>query len=114
VLPLYRVHTSAADMLLSAGGHVPWKPSPLPACIHSSRYELNNAAELIVVLLLLQVVNPHMRAHLYTWGAGHVTAEGERIPVKVGTPRRPFFLVAALPAAAHISFAMQCVIGQTY
>ena len=24
-----------------------------------------------------------MKAHLYTWGGGHVTAEGERIPVKV-------------------------------
>jgi hypothetical protein len=24
-----------------------------------------------------------MHAHLYTWGAGHATAEGERIPVKV-------------------------------
>jgi hypothetical protein len=30
-----------------------------------------------------QVVNPRMHAHLYTWGVGHATAEGERIPVKV-------------------------------
>lgn len=37
----------------------------------------------MITMLSLQVVNPHMRAHLYTWGAGHVTAEGERIPVKV-------------------------------
>lgn len=113
MLPLCRVHTSAADMLLSAGGHVPWKPSPLPACIHSSRYELNNAAELNVVLLLLQVVNPHMRAHLYTWGAGHVTAEGERIPVKVGTPCRPYFCRSAASRSASL-FAMQCVIGSTW
>ena len=27
-----------------------------------------------------------MRAHLYTWGAGHMTAEGEKIPVRVGSP----------------------------
>ena len=35
------------------------------------------------VLSCPQVVNPRMHAHLYTWGAGHATAEGERLPVKV-------------------------------
>lgn len=29
-----------------------------------------------------QVVEPHVKAFLYTWGAGRVTAEGERIPVR--------------------------------
>lgn len=32
---------------------------------------------------LYQVVHPQIRAHLYTWGPGRVTTEGESIPVQV-------------------------------
>ncbi len=30
-----------------------------------------------------QVVEPKVRAYLYTWGEGRMTAEGEFIPVRV-------------------------------
>lgn len=30
-----------------------------------------------------QVVNPELRAYLFTWGQGHTTTEGERIPASV-------------------------------
>ena len=32
--------------------------------------------------LWMQVVEPKVRAYLYTWGGGRVTAEGEFIPVR--------------------------------
>ena len=31
----------------------------------------------------MQVVEPKVRAYLYTWGEGRMTAEGEYIPVRV-------------------------------
>jgi len=31
-------------------------------------------------------IGPRIVAHLYTWGTGHTTAEGEYIPVQVGRP----------------------------
>ena len=30
-----------------------------------------------------QVVEPKIKAYLYTWGAGRTTAEGEHIPVRI-------------------------------
>lgn len=44
---------------------------------------LSDIGDLTGISCRTQVVNPRMHAHLYTWGAGHATAEGERIPVKV-------------------------------
>ena len=32
---------------------------------------------------MTQVVEPKVRAYLYTWGEGRMTAEGEFIPVRV-------------------------------
>jgi len=37
----------------------------------------------IVSVSKLQVVEPKVRAYLYTWGEGRMTAEGEFIPVRV-------------------------------
>ena len=31
----------------------------------------------------MQVVEPKVKAYLYTWGAGRTTAEGEHIPVRI-------------------------------
>lgn len=32
---------------------------------------------------LLQVVEPAVKAFLYTWGKGRITAEGEHIPARI-------------------------------
>ena len=34
-------------------------------------------------LLGLQVIEPQVKAYLYTWGEGRNTAEGEHIPVRI-------------------------------
>jgi hypothetical protein len=47
------------------------------------------------ILLLPQVIEPRVKAWLYTWGEGRVTAEGEHIQ---GEPRWPLLSLPPLPA----------------